>query len=116
MRYLVTAWCDRPFFARCEVDAETPQDALAKARQAINDVPAKECDKGYYWDEWRADAPETDGVLLQFDEPARRRAAAATLLAACQLVVDRWEHGDLAEAARACSAAIAEVTYEGTPI
>jgi hypothetical protein len=30
------------------------------------------------------------------------------LLAACRMVVERWERGDLAEAARTCSAAIAE--------
>jgi hypothetical protein len=33
-------------------------------------------------------------------------AAAPTLLAACRMVIDRWESGDLAEAARACSEAI----------
>jgi hypothetical protein len=35
-------------------------------------------------------------------------AGAPTLLAACRMVVERWEQGDLAEAARACSVAIAE--------
>lgn len=35
------------------------------------------------------------------------------LSSACQMVVDRWEKGDLAEAARACSAAIASI---GKPI
>jgi hypothetical protein len=34
--------------------------------------------------------------------------AVSRLLAACRMVVERWESGDLAEAARACSAAIAE--------
>lgn len=33
--------------------------------------------------------------------------AAPRLYAACRMVVDRWERGDLAEAARACAAAIA---------
>jgi hypothetical protein len=32
---------------------------------------------------------------------------AKPLRAACRMVIDRWEHGDLAEAARACGAAIA---------
>lgn len=41
-------------------------------------------------------------------EPERERTAAPKLLAACRMVVDRWERGDLAEAARACSDAIAE--------
>jgi hypothetical protein len=37
-------------------------------------------------------------------------AAAPELLAACRMVVERWERGDLAEAARACSAAITKAT------
>ncbi|MGA2497683.1 MAG: hypothetical protein ABSH20_08065 [Tepidisphaeraceae bacterium] len=32
--------------------------------------------------------------------------AAPALFAACQMVIDRWEHGDLAEAARACHTAV----------
>ena len=35
-------------------------------------------------------------------------AAAPKLLAACRMVVERWERGDLAEAARVCGAAIAQ--------
>jgi hypothetical protein len=38
---------------------------------------------------------------------ARLIAAAPALLRACQMVVDRWERGDLAEGARACADAIA---------
>ncbi len=48
-------------------------------------------------------------------EPERQRKAASKLLAACRMVVDRWERGDLAEAARACSAAIAEAEMAGPP-
>jgi hypothetical protein len=36
--------------------------------------------------------------------------AFATALNACTMVVDRWENGDLAEAARACRVATASVT------
>ena len=32
--------------------------------------------------------------------------ASPSLLEACRMVVERWEHGDLAEAARACQDAI----------
>ena len=50
----------------------------------------------------------------------RLRARAGTqgrleLLDACRMVVARWERGDLAEAARACSAAIAEAEMAGPP-
>ena len=41
-------------------------------------------------------------------ESERLRQGAQALLAACRMVVDRWERGDLAEAARACGDAIAQ--------
>jgi hypothetical protein len=42
-----------------------------------------------------------------YDTGSTNSPAVSRLLSACQMVVDRWEKGDLAEAARACSAAIA---------
>ena len=41
--------------------------------------------------------------------------AAPALLAACELVVDRWERGDLAEAVRLCAVAITGATRACTP-
>ena len=46
-------------------------------------------------------------------EPERLRLAAPKLLEACRMVIDRWENGDLAEAARACAAAVAEAEAAG---
>jgi hypothetical protein len=48
----------------------------------------------------------------EFSEPMSKRDAVnyAAALSACQMVIDRWGNGELAEAARACSAAICEVT------
>src|ERR1700729_310440 len=46
-------------------------------------------------------------------EPERLRKAAPALLEACRMVVKRWERGDLAAAARACSDAVEEV--DGIP-
>jgi hypothetical protein len=51
-------------------------------------------------------------VFIDF-EAERLRKAAPKLLAACQMVADRWERGDLAEAARACSTAVAEAGGDG---
>jgi hypothetical protein len=48
-----------------------------------------------------------------YDAGASNSPAVSRLMSACQMVVDRWEKGDLAEAARACSAAIASF---GKPI
>lgn len=42
-------------------------------------------------------------------------AAAPELLAACRKVIDRWEKGDLAEAARACQAAVESAMDGGPP-
>ena len=41
-------------------------------------------------------------------ELCAKHAATDDLLAACQAVVDAWEHGDLAAAARKCAAAVAK--------
>ena len=65
---------------------------------------AVEISNGYaigYWvpNEWEGMCP--DSKLI---------AAAPDLFKACEMVVDRWENGDLAGAARACSAAIAKAT------
>jgi hypothetical protein len=45
---------------------------------------------------------------------ARLIVAAPRLLAACRMVVERWEIGDLAEAARMCQAAIFEAAPDET--
>jgi hypothetical protein len=92
--YLVTAWCDRPFYAECEVEAETPQQALEMARAAIHDAPAEECDQGYYWDEWRVDTEEADGILLHLGESARLRGAAAGLLAFAARIARMTQDGE----------------------
>lgn len=54
-------------------------------------------------------------VTIDFEHEQVRKAA-RELLDACRMVVDRWERGDLAEAARACSAAIAHATAIHQPI
>ena len=46
---------------------------------------------------------------------ARLIVAAPKLLAACRLVIARWEHGDLAEAARECGDAVACATAACPP-
>jgi hypothetical protein len=91
--FSVTAWCEVPFYAICDVEAETPEEALAKARELIPDEPAEACDNDYCWDEWRVDSPDTegdaDGLLLILDEPARLRNAAPKLLEAL-LAASDW--------------------------
>jgi len=43
---------------------------------------------------------------LEGERHTQMIAAVPKLLAACRAVVDRWEHGDLAEAARMCDDAV----------
>jgi hypothetical protein len=60
---------------------------------------------------------DSDGRIAspeQQEANGRLIVAAPALLAACGMVIDRWERGDLAEAARACHTAVALAT-EGNP-
>lgn len=75
--------------------------------------------EGVHPDLYIAEIAEEDGegrVASSEQRAANGRliAAAPELLAACRMVVERWEHGDLAEAARLCHAAVALAT-DGHP-
>jgi hypothetical protein len=93
-----------------DIEADTPQDAAAIAR----DKPTADADNVEDCEgqnlaalvDVAGDEDFSQSVTVDF-EPERHRKAASALLAACRLVVARWEHGDLAEAARACGEAIA---------
>jgi hypothetical protein len=50
---------------------------------------------------------------LEGERYAQMIAALPKMLAACQAVVDRWERGDLAEAARICQAAVDSAVRHG---
>jgi hypothetical protein len=52
---------------------------------------------------------------LEGEGYAHKIAALPKLLAACQAVVDRWEHGDLAEAARMCQGALDTARHRPPP-
>jgi hypothetical protein len=95
------------------IEADTPKAAAAIARIGLTSN-ADEIDDGYADDVFAqidvaGDNPPKHSVTIDF-EPERLRKAAPELLAACRMVVEHWEHGDLAAAARACSAAIAQTT------
>ena len=109
--YLINAWCIRPFIAVIDIEAETPQEAIAIARRRQDQLldTAEECNSRYPWDDFAAYDDNGNELLHTVDEEARVRDAAPDLLVACQMVVDRWERGDLAEAARRCSAVIAKI-------
>jgi len=52
---------------------------------------------------------------LEGQRYAQMIAAAPRLVAACRAVVDRWEHGDLADAARMCAEAVRQATSSSSP-
>jgi hypothetical protein len=107
--FTIHAWCVRPFISYLdEVEAETPEQAIALTRRQPEKLldAAEECNGEYPWDEFAALAEDGRELLRVLATEARVREAAPVLLAACRMVVDRWERGDLAEAARACAAAV----------
>jgi hypothetical protein len=53
--------------------------------------------------------------LTDWEANAYLIAASPRLFAACRMVVERWERGDLAEAARACADAVAQAERHSTP-
>jgi hypothetical protein len=56
------------------------------------------------------DSESLEATGEQQEANGRLIVAAPALFAACRMVIDRCEHGDLAEAARACHAAVAIAT------
>jgi hypothetical protein len=89
-------WSDGDFYDRDDEALDTEGPTIVRERQPDGTwrrVPSSE------WE----------------DEPPSVAAVAPQLLAACRMVVERWEHGDLVEAARACSAAIAEAEKAAPP-
>jgi hypothetical protein len=93
------------------IEAETPEAAAAIARDKPTEDAAdiEDCngDNLAALIDVAGDEDYSQSVTIDF-EAERTRKAAATLLAACRMVVERWETGDLAEAARMCQSAIAE--------
>jgi hypothetical protein len=68
-QYEAHAWCDRTFTARFIVTADSPEGALAKAKEQVHDEDAEECDSGYPWDTFTIE--DMHGVLVASEEPPR---------------------------------------------
>ncbi len=95
--------------ATFEQAAQIARDLPSAAADAVHDCKGETF--GALVDEPSDDEYECS-ERVDFDAERLRQAAPA-LLAACRLVVERWERGDLAEAARACADAVAEATGQG---
>jgi hypothetical protein len=94
-----------------DFDAETPEQALALARKLYENDPSELWFETY-------DSMDVNEIIVYgaggnqlavwHDDDMRLRLAARDLLDAAELVVARWERGDLAEAVRGLDAAIAK--------
>lgn len=108
--YTVNFASDAEFASR-NFDAETPEQALALARKLYEDEPSELWFAPYDgMDVNEILVYDADGneLAVWYDDDMRLRLAAQDLLDAAELVVARWERGDLAKAVRKLSAAIAK--------
>jgi hypothetical protein len=99
-----------------EFIAETPEQALALARQFSSEN--SDCPKLDFYktsdysliNEIEVCDDEHNSLAVWHDDDLRLRLAARDLLDAAELVVARWSEGDLAEAVRQLDAAVAKAT------
>jgi hypothetical protein len=99
-------------FATREIKAATPEQALRKARRLYDDDPFdlmfESYDGGMPVNEIAIADADHDELAVWRDDDMRLHNAARDLLDAAELVVARWERGDLAAAVRELDAAIAK--------
>jgi hypothetical protein len=109
--YTATFRTDAEFATR-EIKAASPEQALRKARRLYDDDPFdlmfESYDGGMPVNEIAIADADHDELAVWHDDDMRLRNAARELLDAAELVVARWERGDLAAAVRELDAAIAK--------
>ena len=108
--YTVNFASDAEFASR-DIDADTPDQALTLARKLYEDDPSAlwfEPYDGMDVNEILVCDANGNKVAVWYDDNMRLRNAARDLLDAAELVVARWERGDLAAAVRDLDAAIAK--------
>jgi hypothetical protein len=100
--------------ASIDIDADTPQQALALAERLYEDNPSdlwfEPYDDDAYVREIAVCDLDNNELATWRDDELLLRLGARDLLDAAQKVVARWEQGDLAEAVRELSIAIAKAT------
>jgi len=93
------------------IEAASHEEAAAIAREMPTEYADESDDRDgeifYALVEVNGHKQQEHSRIVDF-EPERLQLAAPKLLMACRMIVDRWEQGDLAEAASACAAAVAE--------
>jgi hypothetical protein len=66
-QYEANAWCDRTFTARFVVIADSPEAALATAKEQAHDEEAEECDQDSPWDTFTIE--DINGDVVASEEP-----------------------------------------------
>jgi hypothetical protein len=104
-------------FATRDIKAATPEQALKKARRLYDNDPLdlmfESYDDNQPVNEIAIRDADHNEVAVWLDEDLRLRLAARDLLEAAELVVARWEQGDLAGAVRQLDDAIAKAKGGG---
>ncbi|HEY7330700.1 MAG TPA: hypothetical protein VH592_23875 [Gemmataceae bacterium] len=79
--YMINAWCLRPFIATIDINADTPQEAIAIVRGQLGTLldTAEECNGNYPWDQFAAYGDNGNELLRVLDESARLHEAAPKL-------------------------------------
>lgn len=69
--YMIHAWCLRPFITTIDIEAKSPEDAIAKARleSAKLQDAAEECTGAYPWDEFAVYADDGSEIMHVVDKP-----------------------------------------------
>jgi hypothetical protein len=96
--YLIHAWCVRPFITCIDVEAETPEQAIAVARGRQGKLldAAEECSGAYPWDEFAAYDESGNEKRHEIDDDARLHRAAAELKEALAWLATAAEDIDVA--------------------
>lgn len=86
--YHILARCLRPFLAWIDIEADTPQEAIAKVdRQDPGLIASAQDSESWPWDEFTAYNRDGKELLHALDPDARLREAAPALLEALQAVL-----------------------------
>ncbi len=89
--YMINAWCLRPFITGIDVEAETPEQAIAIARSEQDKLlgGAEECTPAYAWDEFAVYDESGCELLHELDQEPRLRRAAPNLLEALKNLAEQ---------------------------
>jgi hypothetical protein len=84
--YKITAWCSMPHQATFDVQAASPEAALASARDQVREEPVERCDGFEEWDEFTVRGPGGQELLTHFAPGFRLQNAAVELVEAIDAI------------------------------